>query len=454
MTDQASFTDRLAPAEPAPLDAFPFPLEPDEFGTSFRQHQRRRATCPLGEVALPSGDPAHLVVGYDDVARVLRDRRFSRNLRYPGAPRMVTEADMSDNPDAIVNHDPPEHSRFRQVIQAAFSPSRQEAWRPIVQRIVDGLLDAVAAAGSPGDLVEGFAGILPIQVMCELMGVPARDLRLFHDWTAVFFNVDAASTAERLRANGEFLAYIKNLIAERRREPGEHIIDLLIAARDRDGRLSEPELVQLICALLIGGQENTASLLARGVLALLRHPDQLAALRQDPDLLDRAVEEVLRFEVPSEGAFLRVTVEDVELPSGTIAAGRAVQVSLPSANRDPSRFQDPEAFDIHRDPNPHLTFGVGAHFCPGAPLARLELRIALGTLITRFPDLGLAMAVEDVRYAEGALIHPLLALPVRWRARGRRSPPSPATGDGGLEPETTAARGPRRPAPPRRRRPR
>lgn len=397
-----------------PPDAFPFPLDPEDFGTSSREHARRRAACPLGEVTLPSGDPAHLVVGYEDVAKVLRDRRFSRNFRYPGAPRMVKEADMSDNPDAIVNQDPPEHSRFRLVIQGAFSPSRQDAWRPVVQRIVDDLLDRIEAAGPPGDLVRDFAGALPIRVICSLMGVPERDHQLFHDWTAVFFNVDSASTEERMKANRGFLEYVTALIADRRREPGQDIVDLLIDARDNAGKLSEVELVQLICALLIGGQENTASTLARGVFTLLRFPEQFAALRDDEGLLDHAVEEILRYEVPSEGAFLRVTTQDVALASGTISAGRAVQVSVPSANRDPSRFPDPELFDIRRDPNPHLTFGVGAHFCPGAPLARLELKIALRTLVSRFPALRLAIGVQDVRYAEGNLIHPLLTLPVSW----------------------------------------
>lgn len=367
------------------LDAFPFPLQPDEFGTSFRQHQRRRAECPLGEVALPSGDAAHLVVAYQDVARVLRDRRFSRNLRYPGAPRMVREADMNDNPDAIINHDPPEHTRFRQVIQSAFSPSQEARWRPIVQGIVDGLLDGIEAAGPPSDLVADFAGVLPISVMCALVGVPATDWQLFHDWTAVFFAVDPATLDERLRANREFVGYVREFLEQRRKQPGDDLVDLLVTARDAEGRLSEGELLQLISALLIGGQENTASSLARGVLALLRFPEQWQALCADPELTGPAVEEVLRFEVPSEGAFLRVSTEQVALSAGSVAPGRAVQVSVPAANRDPAVFPDPERFDITRPANPHLTFGLGAHFCPGAPLARLELTIALRALADRFP---------------------------------------------------------------------
>ncbi|MDH6109400.1 cytochrome P450 [Kitasatospora sp. MAP12-15] len=403
--------ETMADLEP---DAFPFPLHPDEFGTSSRQHRRRREECPLGEVTLPSGDHAHLVVAYEDVARVLRDRRFSRNLRYPGAPRMVSEADMSDHPDAIINHDPPEHGRFRQVIQGAFSPSQEAVWRPVVQRIVDGLLDAIAAAGPPADLVADFAAVLPISVMCALMGVPAEDHRLFHDWTGVFFATDPAGTEERLRANREFLGYVRGFLAERRRKPGEDLVDLLVAACDEEDRLSEAELIQLITALLIGGHENTAATLARGVFTLLRFPEQFAALRADPLLIGPAVEEVLRFDVPSEGAFLRVSTERTALSAGSVEAGRAVQVSIPGANRDPRHFPDPERFDLRRSPNPHLTFGLGAHFCPGAPLARLELSIALRGLVDRFPGLRLAIAPEDARYAQGALIHPLLALPVAW----------------------------------------
>jgi len=395
-------------------DAFPFPLHPDEFGTSSRQHRLRREQCPLGEVLLPSGDQAHLVVAYEDVAKVLRDRRFSRNLRYPGAPRMVREADMSDHPDAIINHDPPEHGRFRQTIQGAFSPSQEPVWRPVVQRIVDGLLDSIAAAGPPSDLVKDFAGVLPIAVMCALVGVPAEDTGLFQEWTGVFFAVDQASTEERLRANKEFLAYIRAFLDRRRKEPGQDLVDVLVAACDVEQRLSEAELVQMVTALLIGGHENTASTLARGVFTLLRHPGQFAALRDDPALTGPAVEEVLRFEVPSEGAFLRVATEETPLSAGSVQAGRAVQVSIPGANRDPRHFPDPERFDIHRAANPHLTFGLGAHFCPGAPLARLELSLALRGLAERFPGLRLAIAPEDVRYAEGALIHPLLSLPVAW----------------------------------------
>jgi cytochrome P450 len=196
--------------------------------------------------------------------------------------------------------------------------------------------------------------------------------------------------------------------------PGDGLVDSLIRARDVDAALSEDELLQMIAALLIGGQENTSATLARGIFTLLRHRDWYAELCADPHLVESAVEEILRFEVPSEGAFLRVTTEDVELPSGVIPKGSAVQVSVPAANRDGNRFQDPERFDIRRQSNPHLTFGVGAHFCIGAPLARLELQVAIAAITGRLPGLRLAISPADVRYAQDTMVRPLLSLPVDW----------------------------------------
>jgi cytochrome P450 len=413
MVDQAAAgAEPTTGTEPAP--AFPLPLEPESFGSSAREHERRRGQCPVGLVTMPSGDPAHLVVRYDDVAQLLRDRRVSRNLRYPGAPRMVREADPSDNPHALVNHDPPEHTRYRQVIQGVFSPSQQPAWTPVVRRIVGELLDRIEAQGPPADLVRDFATVLPIRVVCELLDVPAEDHQRFANWTGVFFAVDPATDEARLAAGHEFLAYLVAMIEQRRAEPRDGVVDLLIRARDAEDRLNEPELVQMIAALFIGGQENMASFLARGVFTLLRHRDQFDALREDPALVDGAVEEILRFDIPSEGAFLRVATEDVALGGGAIPKGRAVQVSLASANRDESHFADPHRFDIRREPNAHLSFGLGAHFCPGAPLARLELRTAISMITERFPKLDLAIAPHEARYAEGALIHPLLELPVTW----------------------------------------
>lgn len=397
--------------ESAP-EAFPFPLEPADFGTPTRLYGPDR--CPVSQIRLPSGDLAYFVLGHDDVETVLKDRRFSRNFRYPGAPRMVTETDLSTNPDAIVNLDPPEHTRLRRIIAGSFRPRHAAAWRPVIQRIVDGLLDDVIAGGQPADLAADFAELLPISVMCELLDIPPQDKPNLIDWTGIFFDTGSASTKDRTQAGIAFITYVRNLVVSRRVTPGTGIVDELIAACDTEGAMTPAELYQMISALFIGGQENTSAVLARGILALLREPERYAELVADPSLVEPAVEEILRYEVMSEGAFLRVTTTDVELQGGSVPAGCAVQVSIPSANRDAKVFTDPDTFDPHRATNPHLTFGAGAHFCPGAPLARLELQVALATLTARLPTLRLAITPDDVRYAQDTLVRALLALPVTW----------------------------------------
>jgi cytochrome P450 len=393
-------------------EAFPFALEPADFGTPTRLYGPDR--CPVSQITLPSGDRAYFVIGRDDVETVLKDRRFSRNFRYPGAPRMVKETDMSTNPDAIVNLDPPEHTRLRRIISGSFRPRHAAAWRPVIGKVVDSLLDDFISAGPPADLVANYAELLPIRVMCDLLDIPAQDQPDLIAWTGIFFETGPASTKERTQAGIAFITYVRDLVARRRAEPGSGIVDELIAACDTEGAMSPAELYQMISALFIGGQENTSAVLARGIYALLREPERYADLVADPTLIEPAVEEILRYEVMSEGAFLRVTTCDVELAGGKIPQGSAVQVSIPSANRDPALFPDPDTFDLRRPANPHLTFGIGAHFCPGALLARLELAVALGTLVARLPDLRLAIRPEEVRYAQDTLVRALLSLPVTW----------------------------------------
>jgi len=399
--------------EPAP-ETFPFRLAPEDAGTPSRLYARRRRDGVPDQITLPSGDKAHWVIDYDEVSQVLRDRRFSRNFRYPGAPRMVAEGDLSLVPDAIVNVDPPEHTRLRRTVQGAFRPGHEQQWRPVVENIVGQLLDEVAAGGPPADLVAGFASLLPIRVMCDLMDVSPDDQKRLISWTGIFFSTSTASRADRAEANGQFLAYVLELIAVHRASPGTGLVDELIRSRDADGALTEAELIQMIVAMFIGGQENTSATLARGIFALLRHREAYEALCAEPGLIPAAAEEILRYELPTEGAFLRVTTEDVELPSGTIPRGRAVQASLAGANRDPAHFDDPERFDIRRDPNPHLAFGAGAHFCVGAPLARLELRTALAAVTARFPGLRLAADPGSAQFANDTLVRALHTLPVTW----------------------------------------
>jgi cytochrome P450 len=395
------------------LEAFPFRLVPQDAGTPSGLYTRRRRDGTPDQVRLPSGDTAHWVIDYDEVSAVLRDRRFSRNFRYPGAPRMVAQGDLSLVADAIVNVDPPEHTRLRRTVQGAFRPGHEQGWRPVVENIVGELLDQVAAAGPPADLVADFASLLPIRVMCDLMDVSPDDQKRLISWTGVFFSTSTANMADRADANKQFIAYVLELIAVHRASPGNGLVDELIRS-NTDGTLSGGELLQMIVAMFIGGQENTSATLARGILALLRQREAWEALCADPGLVPSAVEEILRYELPTEGAFLRVTTADVDLPSGTIPQGHAVQASLAGANRDPGYFTDAERFDIRRDPNPHLAFGAGAHFCVGAPLARLELRTALAAVTARFPGLQLAGDPGQAQFANDTLVRALRSLPVTW----------------------------------------
>jgi cytochrome P450 len=391
---------------------FPFLLEPGEFGTPTRMYAPER--CPLSTIRLPSGDLAYFVLGHDDVELVLKDRRFSRNFRYPGAPRMVKETDLSTNPDAIVNLDPPEHTRLRRIITGSFRPRHAAKWRPIIEQITGDLIDSMLAAGPPADLVTSYATLLPIRVMCELLDVPASDQADLISWTGIFFDTGTASTSDRTQAGIAFVTYVRDLVISRRKSPGTGIVDELIVACDSEGALTEPELYQMISALFIGGQENTSAILARGIFTMLREPGRYAALVADPSRIERYVEEMLRFEVASEGAFLRVATSDVELAAGLVPKGAAVQVSIPSANRDASWFADPDCFDPGRDSNPHVTFGAGAHFCPGAALARLELQVALAAITARLPGLRLAISPDKVRYAQETLVRAIETLPVTW----------------------------------------
>ncbi|WP_282794097.1 cytochrome P450 [Streptomyces sp. CC224B] len=398
-------------------DMAEFPFPPREFGGPPEAYADRRGGCPLGPVTLPSGDEVLLATTYEDVREVHADARFTRNLRYPGAPRMLAGRDIPDDPHALVNMDPPEHTRLRRIVQSAFTPRRAEEWRPQIQTLADELLDALASTSPPVDLMDAFAFPLPINIICRLLGVPAQDSPRFRVWSDVFLSTSTATAEERLKAGAEFAAYTDRLIAERREKPGSDLLDELINAHDAEDRLSEGELARMVRGLIIAGHETTGHVIGRGVLTLLRHPDQMAAIRREPDvLLSGAVEEILRTEVPGHGGLLRVATEDLTLPSGgAVSKGQAVLAPVVAANYDPQQFPDPDEFDIRRNAeNRHLAFGHGPHYCLGANLARVEIQVAILSLIERFPGLALAVPPDSLRWTTGSRICSLVALPVAW----------------------------------------
>ncbi|MFJ2818546.1 cytochrome P450 [Streptomyces sp. NPDC091279] len=398
--------------EKYPLDAGALPQE---------KFAGRRATDPLGEVEVPSGDLVRLAVRYDDVRMVLSDPRFSTDPRIPGTPRFRTST--SDSADAIFHKDPPELNRLRRLVSGVLSPRRLQQWRPEVEAIADRLLTAMLAGPHPADLSEAYAFPLPLHVICDLLGVPAQDTDRFRTWSDAFISTTSMSAEQRDVRMGEFGDYLTELIADRRRSPDrEGLLGALIDARDTDGRLSEGELVTLVKTLIIAGHESVATTIGRGAFALLRRPERYTALCREPDLLDGAVEEMLRYEFVGSNSLIRTAREDVELPSGTIPRGTGVITALASANRDEERFICPAEFDIRRADNPHLAFGIGPHFCLGAGLARLELQAAFRVLTRALPHLRLAVTPQEITFVTGLQMRRVERLPVTWQRTKESTP--------------------------------
>lgn len=371
-------------------------------------YAKMRAEGPVHAIRTDDIEHAWLIVGYEEGRAALADQRFSRDWRT--AERWAA----SENPinANMLEMDAPRHTRLRRLVAGEFTARRIEALRPRVEEITGRLLDAMVPAGR-ADLVDAFAFPLPMTVICELIGVPDLDRDAFrHLSNAIVAPVARDAEEKAVHAMGD---YLDELIADKRRSPGEDLMSALIQARDEQGdRLSSDELVGMAFLLLVAGHETTVNLISNGVRALLDHPDQLALLRARPELLDGAVEEMLRYEGPVETATFRFAREPVTIGSQVIPAGDAVLVALGSGNRDADRYPDPDTFDIRREPRGHLAFGHGMHFCLGAPLARMEGRIAVRALLDRCPGLALDPDGEEPDWLPGLLIRGVRRLPVRW----------------------------------------
>jgi cytochrome P450 len=387
-------------AEPATLEPPP-------------QYRRLRAEMPLVRVQLPYGHHAWLVTRHADVRAVLTDPRFGRApATAPDAPRL---SPLPAPRSSILSMDLPEHTRLRQLLAGAFTNRRLELLRPRIAEVTEGLLDRMAAAGPPVDLVEHLALPLPITIICELLGIPYADRESFGRWAETLQSLTAYTAAEIGRARDDLNAYLAGLLVEKRRVPTDDLLGFLVRVRDQDDRLSEPELITFGATLILAGHETTANQLANSVLILMRYPDQVELLRRQPGLVPKAVEELLRFAPTDNGSLFRIATADVEISGVTIRAGDAVCVSETSANRDEAVFTDPERLDVTREVNPHLAFGYGIHRCLGAQLARIELQVAIAALLARFPGLRLAEAEEDLIWRRsGLLLRGPRILPVAW----------------------------------------
>jgi cytochrome P450 len=389
--------------------AYPFG-EPDRLRLH-PMYARLRAEQPLARVRMRYGDPAWLITGYHNARAVWSDPRFRRDTG-SDEPRMTPQIPFTN----LMSMDPPEHSRLRRLVSKAFTVARVEQLRARTQQIADGLVDALLRAGPPADLVNDFAVPLPATVMCELLGVPVADRQRFHRWVEVVVSATSLSEGKIREYNARLGHYISGLIRQRRSEPSDaDLLGALVRARDCDDRLSEQELVNLVVLLLGVGFETTSTEIPNLVYVLLTEADGWEHLRAQPQLSPLAVEELLRY-VPiiSYATFPRYAVEDVVLGDGVIRSGEAVLVHQAAANRDERVFADPDRLNFTRSPNPHLSFGHGPHHCLGAPLARMELQVALGALLRRLPGLRLAVDEAAIPWKRGLSVRGPSTLLVTW----------------------------------------
>jgi cytochrome P450 len=396
-------------------DAPAFPFEEDLSADSAPEFARLRSAGPLTRVRLPDGHLAWLLLRRTDIKIVLTDQRFSRAAATrPGAPGVgpVTSA-----PGMLLGLDPPEHTRVRRLVSKAFTPRTIERKRAQVRYVVDDLLDRLQEHGAPADLVPAFTRPLPLRVIAEILGVPYGDRDQFQHLVAIITSASAHTPGEVAAALDELLAYLADLVARKRAEPGADLLSELIAARDEDDRLSERELLMNAHLILVAGHDTTANQLANSLVALFRHPDQLDLLRRRPELTGGAVEELLRFVQLETSGSVRIATEDVQLSGVWVRAGEAVLPLGHVASNDPEVYAEPRRLDITRtDAPPHMVFGHGPHHCPGAALARMELHIALSTLLARLPGLSPAVPLSDLRWRPGMVMRNIEELSVTWTA--------------------------------------
>lgn len=386
------------------------PTEP--FPDPYALYGRLREEGPVHRITGTDGLPAWLVTRYEDVRRAIADPRLSLDKRHaaPGNYRgMALPPALDAN---LLNMDPPDHTRIRRLVSRAFTPRHVDRLRGPIRRTADRLLDPLARDGR-ADLIASYAAPLPIVVICDLLGVPAADRPDFRSWTDALVAPDPARPEKAKEAVGSLLAFFARLIAGKRAAPGDDLVSALIAVRDEEDRLTEDELTSLAFLVLVAGYENTVHLIGNAVLALLRHPEQLAALRADPARTSGAVEELARYDGPVPLAIRRFPTEDVTIGGVTVPAGETVLLSLAAAHRDPRRFADPDRLDLGRDAAGHLALGHGIHYCLGAPLARAETEIALTALFDRFPGLALDCPPDALRWRPSMRSRGLRALPVR-----------------------------------------
>ncbi|MEH6891038.1 cytochrome P450 [Bacillus sp. JJ864] len=394
----------------------------DLFSSNFKKnaynfYAKLRTSDPIHRFTFPNGQTAWLITRYEDAIVVLKDSRFIKNPYTLFSSEQIKQLLPIMETDILMNHmlnsDPPDHNRLRKLVHKAFTLRTIEELRETIQEISDDLLDKVKDKKDI-ELISDFAFPLPIMVICKMLGIPAEDHKQFREWSNAV--VEASNLPEKMHESipkiNSFINYLSELIKVRRNNPSNDLITALISNESKEEQLTEKEMYSMIFLLIVAGHETTVNLIGNGILALLQHPEELEKLKNNPNLIQPAVEELLRFYSPVELTTNRWASEEIVFQNKVIQKGDMVVVSLASANRDERQFKDPEKLNITRKNNPHLAFGMGIHFCLGAPLARLEGQIAINTLLRKMPNMQLNAHLETLVWRPTYLMRGLIELPI------------------------------------------
>ena len=386
----------------------------------FPFYARLRAEAPVFPVTVRGGQRAWLVTHYDDVLAVLKNDQhfvkdpknamtFEQLKKAPKIPPMFRALERN-----MLSLDAGDHDRLKALVHKAFTPRMIEQMRDQTQAVTDAALDNFQRKGSM-DLIADFALPVPLTIIGRILGVPESDNHRFNSWTRAFIEIGGGGNPLFLIPSMlAFMGYLKKLIRERRIRPRDDLISGLVKAQEGNDQLTDDEVLAMIFLLLSAGHETTVNLIGSGALALLEHPDQIIKLRDQPELIKPAVEELVRYVVPAEMTTQRYATKDINIAGITIPRGEMVLGVLASANRDPKHFENPDVVNIARENNKHLSFGQGMHYCLGAPLSRLEAQIALSTLFRRVPNLRVSIAPEQIRWRSGFIVRGLESLPVSF----------------------------------------
>ncbi|QHJ71931.1 cytochrome P450 family protein [Planococcus halotolerans] len=372
-------------------------------------YSQLRVGEPVYKTRFPDGQQGWLITGYTEAVEALKEPRFIKDFSKLYGGSMDGMSVFTQN---MLFSDPPDHRRLRGLAQKAFTPRVIEGMKERIEEITDQLLNDMKQKEEI-NLIDDFAFPLPIIVICEILGVPSEDRDKFRIWSNSLIEGSSGEPGVSIYQHmNDFIRYLGEWFSETRREPKNDLISKLIAAEEAGDRLTEKELYGLVTLLIIAGHETTVNLIGNSFLNLLKHPEQKELLRRNPELIDQAIEESLRFDGPVEFSTSRWASENLQFAGKEIRRGELVVVALNAANRDPDKFQDPNVFDISQEKSPHLAFGTGIHHCLGAPLARLEGKIAISKLLERFPNLRLRIPESELEWRPGMIVRGVKEIPV------------------------------------------